>query len=296
MRLFFLARQQPATLSSSSSLLTTIPVAFHVITGSGGAGDVPLSSLLRQLDILQSAFSANMSRADSGIRFRLDSVTRHQNAKWFTGCASSGVERDMKTHTAKDPTHTLNVWTCKPGVLGWANLPTYYPESSPLHGVVVHYQTLPGGSFLLYNRGFTLVHEVGHYLGLLHTFQGGCAKPGDGIPDTPAEALAYQGSDCKNPPDTCPTRPGRDPIRNFMDYSADECLTHFTKDQVAYMRHVLKTWRPGLLGGGGGGGGGIGCQGGGCRQFKTRKRCLLTQTRCECRWKRKRGCRKQNST
>ena len=84
-----------------------------------------------------------------------------------------------------------------------------------------------------YEEGDTLTHEVGHWLELYHTFQGGCDDSDDGgdqISDTPTEAspnfFCPEPGDV--PRDTCPTEPGLDPVNNFMDYSFDSCLTEFT--------------------------------------------------------------------
>lgn len=80
--------------------------------------------------------------------------------------------------------------------------------------------TMPEGSLTGYCDGGTAVHESGHWMGLLHTFEGmDCEGPGDFIADTPCEAIPTSG--CPQNKDTCPDQVGNDPINNFMDYSDD---------------------------------------------------------------------------
>lgn len=93
-----------------------------------------------------------------------------------------------------------------------------------------------------YDEGDTATHEVGHWLGLNHTFAGGCSQPGDSIKDTPAEAIpqfycAPRGS-C-----TAKRFPGADPITNLMDYTDDVCMDHFTDDQTKRMRKHWHAFR-----------------------------------------------------
>jgi hypothetical protein len=77
------------------------------------------------------------------------------------------------------------------------------------------YSTTPGGTTEPYNLGGTLLHEVGHWVGLYHTFQGGCDGKGDEVDDTPAEAFPASG--CPVGRDTCPSA-GEDPIRKQSFY------------------------------------------------------------------------------
>jgi hypothetical protein len=157
-------------------------------------------------------------------------------------------EQQAKAALVVNPTGSLNFYTAAPGqnLLGWATFPWSLAGNPNMDGVVVHYGSLPGGYLSPYNLGGTGSHEVGHWVGLYHTFQGGCgttdcANSGDGVCDTPAQGTATSG--CPNGKDTCASA-GLDPIHNYMDYSTDICYNQFTTGQDARADFMMSTYRP----------------------------------------------------
>jgi hypothetical protein len=194
--------------------------------------------ILDQMSVLNAAFAA------TGWTFTLASVDRTTNAAWFSGCSDPSVEKAMKSALRLGTADDLNIYTCNPagGLLGWATFPSSYASNPKVDGVVVLHSSLPGGTATPYNLGDTGTHEVGHWMGLYHSFQGGCQKTNDYVSDTPPEKTAAYG--CPVGRDTC-RGGGPDPVTNFMDYTDDSCMDRFTGAQDARMDALFTTYRAG---------------------------------------------------
>jgi hypothetical protein len=251
-----------------------IPVVVHVIHSGEAIGvgrNISDTQVESQIQVINEdfrrlsgtrGFSDDPDSADTEIEFYL--------ARQDPDCnPTSGIDRvDMsaiadtwpfqditdsvlKPMTIWDPEFYVNMWTVQftnSSLLGYAQLPNSTPSSD---GVVMGYTYFGsndangvtiGGAF---NLGRTTTHELGHYLGLFHTFQGGCSFVNDQISDTPAIQNATGG--CPTvAADTCPS-PGDDMFENYMDYTDDACMSIFTNGQKTRMVNVLNTFRVNLL-------------------------------------------------
>jgi len=229
----------PHALAASA----TIPVYFHIIQSgtSLSQGHVPASQISDQISVL------NTDYAGSGLTFSLAGTEYTTNSAWFTSVGpDSSSQTTMKNQLRKGGANALNVYTVGfssgsgAGLLGYSTFPSDYSGNPKDDGIVVLYSSFPGGSTANYDEGKTVTHEAGHWVGLYHTFQGGCSGSGDQVSDTPAEASPASG--CPTGRDTCSTS-GVDPIHNYMDYSYDSCMNQFTAGQITRMRSQMSTYR-----------------------------------------------------
>jgi hypothetical protein len=224
----------------------TVPVVFHVVYASDGTGNVSDAAIQAQIAELNEDFAgqeADGVAADTGFSFTLQATRRWQNDAWFNDPDSAAGERAMKSATREGGAGTLNIWSTNTSYLGYATFPSWYASDPELDGIVIQWGSLPGGPIPNYNEGKTATHEAGHWLGLYHTFQGGCSKDNDLVADTPAQRSPTTG--CPEGKDTCKgkSNPGLDPIHNYMDYSFDSCYTEFTPGQTQRMRDAWLFFR-----------------------------------------------------
>ena len=231
---------------STANFEATIPVYIHVIrTGTAvEQGNVPNAWIHNQIDVLNRSYAGFYGGADTGFRFELAGYDRTTNARWFNMTPGGEDEYKAKRALRQGGADALNIYTVDGGkYLGWAYFPSGYASRPHVDGVIIAFGSMPGSTipgFGAYNLGFTATHESGHWLGLYHTFQGGCNAKGDYVSDTPAEKGPAFG--CQVGRDTC-LEAGFDPIHNYMDYSDDPCYFEFTAGQAERMQQQYLFFR-----------------------------------------------------
>ena len=235
-----------------------IPVVFHVIQRTNGQGFIPQSLIQSQIEVLNEDFRAlpgtpGAPGVDTRIQFKLakldpngqptTGITYSTNNQWY----NDGGQ--YWNSLAWDTTRYMNVYTNNGGGdLGYVpDIPQGGVAGQTRDRIVLYWEVVgrnaPYG--VPYDQGRALTHEIGHYLGLYHTFDGGCASVancytnGDVICDTNAEAT--ENFDCNAGSTSCGTT---DPVHNYMNYSDDTCLWEFTPEQAGRMRCTMLFYRP----------------------------------------------------
>jgi len=213
---------------SPARVAARVPVYVHVMRNRVGRGDVTDRQIYRQIAVL------NQDYAQVGVSFNLVDTRRYNNSAWHKDHQSTRY----RALTRLGGPNTLNIWLIDSGHLGTATFPWDNPNA--IDGIRIDYESLPGGNITHFNEGKTAVHETGHWLGLFHTFQGGCTRLNDQVDDTPAQSTPTTG--CPAQRDSC-RLPGEDPFHNYMDYSWDSCYAEFTQGQAVRINRMWAAYR-----------------------------------------------------
>ncbi len=273
------------SLAKFSKLSAFQPLTFNVVVHAAWSEGTRQISYI-SYDIMEEIFfNANKVLAGTSIqgsagtglatdtKFRLNlheliyyKVDDDNGLSGETGClvATKACMEVWQNLHAADPLKYVNVWVSSTGLSGGRvdHMPwdTREPggEANPHWGWILNWDVfpIPGSpdTYQNHNTGDTMAHEFGHFLGLRHTFAGGCnSGVGDYIADTPAEKVPWK-STCRNNKvkvngqwkvrNSCTARAGNDDVSNIMDYSYDTCRDHFTAGQAAAMQEILQEYRP----------------------------------------------------
>lgn len=244
--------------TESSSGVILIPVVVHVVwrTASENISDDQIHS---QIEALNADFSRKNSdftqvpavfagrAADAGIQFVLATVdpqgrpTTGIIRKQTTAQLWINDDRIKKSSTggsdAWDSRQYLNIWVANlsTSLIGFSTFPGAPAEKD---GIVIRYNAFGTRGTLSppYDRGRTLTHETGHWLGLQHLW-GDTPCGDDGVDDTPKQRAGNRGTPQFPRINTgCDNGPNGDMFMNFMDFSDDRSLLMFTQGQRERMR------------------------------------------------------------
>ena len=268
-----------------------IPVVFHIVfNGSVNApGNISDAQIIDAMIILNNAFANQNNHANGvncNIQFCLaktdqnnnpitNGVTRHYTPKSYFVMPTD--EADLKSYVGGSfpPNRYLNIWvsTDLKGVMPNNTIAPIKGYSSFPAGMVVGGQnnSLNDGIVIDYRRvgsigtaanqpepslGKTLPHEVGHWLGLFHTFESGnggactndnCAFEGDMICDTPPVPNPAGVNTNIVTSSSCSTRKDCDfnnvSAENYMEYNWDNCRNFFSQGQKNRMRYACQYYR-----------------------------------------------------
>jgi hypothetical protein len=212
------AFKEAKAAAPTQALVDTVPVYVWVIRD-GTLGHVSAEAVDTMINLLNSEID--------GTQFHFQLVRRTEitdHPEWYLMDSSTPAESTAKRtlRIGRGDGDTLNIWTADPGKNDDGDpLTGYARRGGELDGLVIKPTRVATS---------TSVHETGHWLGLRHTFFGGCSEPNDGAGDTPQQR--NEGSGCPVNRNTC-RAPGDDPVINYMNYGT--CRREFTPDQRGLM-------------------------------------------------------------
>lgn len=265
-----------ANKSQNGNIITIPVVVHVIHSGQayGVAPNITDTQVQSQITVMNNDFrklagtpgyNTNPVGADTMIQFALAKVDPNGNPTnginrvnlCYASWTQAGVNGYVKPRTIWDPTKYMNMWSVQFGgssstLLGYAQFPSNSGlaglnangGAASTDGVVANYATFGSsdyndGSFLLsapYDKGRTMTHEVGHFLGLRHIW-GDATCGTDYVADTPTHQAANGGCPAHPKANTCGT--SDEMFENYMDYTYDACMNIFTLNQKDRITAVM---------------------------------------------------------
>jgi hypothetical protein len=261
------ARKEANASNLARRDVTTIKTFAHLVGTNETMNDDAAGRIMAQMDALNAGYKA------AGFRFELAGIDRKVDAQQAT-TRTDADELKMKKELRKGSYADLNLYflsdySPSDGIGGYSTVfgMCYYPLLAPtetefaLDGCIIRQDTMPGTSRKATNLGYTVVHEVGHWLGLIHVWgehetldeSGNQDDPlcleDDEIADTTLQRDPTFGCPAPigslGPKSSCPNVDSSNNIHNYMDYTDDSCMDSFSPDQINVMGGVYDMARRG---------------------------------------------------
>ncbi|MEO1514632.1 MAG: LamG-like jellyroll fold domain-containing protein [Bacteroidota bacterium] len=270
--------------SGTNDTLAVVVHVLHTGEAEGSGNNISSAQIQSAIDNLNDVFSGDIGNTGTDIPLRFKLATRAPDGSATTGInrinatgvnnyETNGMGQDSaRVHLFNlsrwNPAQYINIWTVNlinggTSTLGFATLP---PADLRYDGIVLLANSMgydPTGS-LGYNisssrnQNETLIHELGHYLNLYHTFQGddtacpsnsNCATDGDLCCDTDPHRRTSSIGCWTAVNNSCTGSNYGTVVQNYMAYSSEDCRDRFTSDQITRMTSAVSTLRTGLTNG-----------------------------------------------
>lgn len=245
-RIYDFVQHQPDAYAfkGAADPVDTLPLTIHIVGKNDGSGYYAPDKLLRVLCKLNEHYApAHLYFAVQWPIRYINNTSYYDHSSYVgqTMMLSNNVPNTINIYFVKDPAGACGYFS------PWAD------------GVAIAQPCADPNST-------TLVHELGHFLGLPHTFYGweggtpplnpekvtrgagaNCNTAGDGFCDTDADWQAarwycpYSGTETD--PDGVPYQPDSS---LYMGYAVDACMSRFSNMQIAAMHYNVNTARASL--------------------------------------------------
>eukprot|EP00548_Thalassiothrix_antarctica_P015011 CAMPEP_0194176102 /NCGR_PEP_ID=MMETSP0154-20130528/10083_1 /TAXON_ID=1049557 /ORGANISM="Thalassiothrix antarctica, Strain L6-D1" /LENGTH=870 /DNA_ID=CAMNT_0038890169 /DNA_START=186 /DNA_END=2795 /DNA_ORIENTATION=+ len=230
-----------------------IEIIFHIIEDENRRGDA--AQLWTPSAIEDEVDAINADYEITPFRFKVKRINRVRNNNWNQVSSTNDDRVEDISHALREGGgDVLNIFVvdglCDGGLGGFAQYPYeqgWFPEGQYSYKDRVF---ICAGVLSSSDQRSTTTHEIGHWMGLRHTFHGDSCdsnnRENDYVDDTPQHLRNTDRDHCidhnnGDRVDTCGNRAGSDPVTNFMNYSP--CRNEFTpgqRDRMVYQFHEYR--------------------------------------------------------